>query len=188
MGELDPDWSFRGKWRREVADLGFTQVPNALLIYATRLNLKPTEFYILVNLESYRWDGKKRPFPSLETLSSRVGMTTKTVSRNITSLIEKDCIDRIKRKGVSNEYDFYPLNIKLLGLIKSDGNRVLKGHPRGSPKDINRPAPETLVSPKEYPRKNTQRIRPPTPNYKNPGILRIDEVIKNRGYISYEDK
>lgn len=155
-----PDWSFQTKWSKDVAKLGFTAVPNALLIYTTKLKLKPTEFIVLVNIDSFRWDAYSEPWPSVETLAKRVGVSTKTVIRAITSLEEKGCISRIKRRNISNKYDFEPLKAKLLRYVRADKSRSGKGHLLALSEDMQDQFDRTLKSPKEYPRNNTKEQYP----------------------------
>lgn len=171
-----PDWSISSKWHDEILSYGFTQVPNALLIYATKLKLKPSEFFILVNIESFRWDGKKKPYPSLVTLSNRIGIVPRAVSRNITSLIDKECLRREKRMGTSNKYDFYPLNKALLKLIRADR----KGRIGLTATDTQVPTVKTIIASKEYPRENTKRKRHSVPNSSQTSTTSVSEILDRK--------
>jgi hypothetical protein len=117
----DLDWSFAAKWPSEVVGLGFTMVPNALLRYCSKLRITPPEFLVLINIESYRWEADRLPYPSIETLTTRTGTTKRSVIRAITSLEDaRGVIRRVKRTYASNEYSFDPLFVKLVTFIKND--------------------------------------------------------------------
>lgn len=98
-------WSFQSKWNYEVATRGFTAVPNALLDAYTLLEMTPTQFLIFVNIDSFRWSSQKDPFPSIETLADRTGLSARTITRNITTLEKKHrLLRRIPRAYSSNAY------------------------------------------------------------------------------------
>lgn len=100
-------WSFESRWNLEIAALGFTAVPNALLEAYSFLGLTPSQFLTLVNIDSFRWSAEKDPFPSIETLADRTGLTQRSVTRNITALErEHGLITRIPRSYSSNAYSF----------------------------------------------------------------------------------
>ena len=135
--ERAPDWGFKAKWPSEVGRKGFTAVPNALLQYYAELNLTPTEFLILVNIESYRWDANRLAYPSVETLAQRTGLNERTVTRNITSLQnEREVLTRYRRKGNSNEYSLEPLLFRLIDLIRADEHESFSRQIKRVPKDI----------------------------------------------------
>lgn len=144
------DYRFNDKWDKEIGEYGFTMVPNALLIHLQELGLTPSEFLLLINIESYRWNNRKLPYPSVETLAKRTGLTTRTVTRLVTSL-EKDrkVIKRIKRKGTSNQYTLEPLIKKLINLTKRHEKRVTVRHLSEFDTDISIHQPPTAISPKE---------------------------------------
>lgn len=113
------DNSLSAKWSDEIAEDGFTMVPNSLLFHYTELGLTPAEFLIIVNIESFRWEAGDFPYPTVETLSKRVRMETRTVTRHITRLHKhKRLIIRRPRHNTSNEYSFYPLISKLSELVR----------------------------------------------------------------------
>lgn len=126
-------------------------VPNAVLHYYTLLDLTPTEFLVFVAIESYHWDANKFPFPSVETLAKKTGLSPRTVTRTITSL-EKDkkVIKRIKRKYKSNEYCFDPMVFRLLEIIEHDTDGSLSGRNGSQAPDIDDFIYPTDMSAKEY--------------------------------------
>lgn len=134
---MDAGWSFNAKWPSEIGEMGFTMVPRALLEYYQELELKPSEFLVLVNIESYRWNANKLPFPSVETLSERTGISERSITRIITALEkERGVIRRQKRRRTSNEYSFDPLITKLLNLLRADSRQQFSSHIRHTETDI----------------------------------------------------
>jgi DNA-binding MarR family transcriptional regulator len=152
----EPDWRFASKWHPEIAELGYTMVPNALLFYYDLLDITPTEFLILVNIESFRWDAKKLPYPTVETLAKRTGMKSRTVTRNITTLEKnKRLIERVKRKRTSNQYSFDRLLYRLLEIVRYDNDGSIAGIKRSSVHVIKgNPYPSQMSSKEDTVNKN----------------------------------
>jgi len=127
------------KWGEEVAQRGFAQVPNYLLLLNSFLGeekrLSPVELLVLIQLVSSWWKKEDLPFPSVNTLATRVGSSTRQVQRALKRLEEDKFIKRVTRRtrGViaSNAYDLTPL-----GEILSD---VAKMYPNAHPRNIIRP-------------------------------------------------
>lgn len=104
------------KWGTAVMNLGFSIVPSLLLRAQQRLGLNPTQLAVLLQLCDYWWDEKRKPFPSKEALSQRLGLSTRQVQRQIAALENVGLVKRIERIGrhggkLSNTYD-------LTGLVK----------------------------------------------------------------------
>jgi len=104
------------KWGTAVMNLGFSIVPSLLLRAQQRLGLNPTQLAVLLQLCDYWWDEKRKPFPSKEALSQRLGLSTRQVQRQIAALENVGLVKRIERIGrhggkLSNTYD-------LSGLVK----------------------------------------------------------------------
>lgn len=105
------------KWGDKVADRGFSQVPNYLLLLNQFLDpdnrLTPLQLLILIELSGSWWKKDEQPFPSMRTLAIRCGTSERQVLRAISHLEEFNFIKRVKRrsKGViaSNSYDLTPL-------------------------------------------------------------------------------
>lgn len=157
MSRLDSyDDSLSAKWSEEIAEDGFTMVPNALLKHYGQLGLTPSEFLILVNIESYRWKADDFPFPTVETLSKRVNMKTRTVTRLVTRLHkDKKLIIRRPRHNTSNEYSFHPIIYRLTHLVRQEKQvKIRKNHNSSGLKDISGLSALTILSPKEDPIKN----------------------------------
>lgn len=105
------------KWSERVMGYGFTAVPNLLLMYRTQMRLTAADCLVLIAIDSFRWS-EDNPYPSLKALGRRCGYSTRTLSRTITGLEGIGVINRIKRRGTSNEYDLYPLTMWLEQLLE----------------------------------------------------------------------
>lgn len=154
---LSYDNSFSAKWSEEIADDGFTMVPNALLKHYGQLGLTPSEFLVLVNIESYRWEADDFPYPTVETLATRVNMKTRTVTRLITRLHkDKRLIIRRPRRNTSNEYSFHPIIYRLTQLVRQEKQiQVHKNRDSSGMADLSGLSSLTVSSPKEDSLKKT---------------------------------
>lgn len=105
------------KWGEAVAERGFAQVPNYLLLLNNFADeeerLSPAELMILIQLVGAWWKKEEMPFPSIKTLSVRTGASQRQVHRAIKALEAKNLLSITKRrtKGIiaSNAYDLSPL-------------------------------------------------------------------------------
>ena len=105
--------SFSEKWTEEIAEFGFTMIPNLMLKHFSLLDMSASEFLVFTQIESYRWTSRKDPYPSVETLAERIGIEPRTVTRTITSMHKKKLINRYGRRKTSNAYSVQPLIDKL---------------------------------------------------------------------------
>ena len=105
------------KWGVPVAERGFAQIPNYLLLLNRFLDrdvrLSPLELLILIQLAGAWWTKAKMPFPSMSTLAVRCGASERQVHRAINhleglKLIRKEN-RRVKGLIASNVYDLSPL-------------------------------------------------------------------------------
>lgn len=105
------------KWGVAVADRGFAQVPNYLLLLNQFIEkdnrLSPLELLILIELAGSWWKKEEQPFPSMKTLATRCGTSERQVLRAVSRLEEIPLIKRVKRRSkgliASNAYDLTPL-------------------------------------------------------------------------------
>lgn len=109
------------KWPPEVMARGYSMIPSILLWGQGRLELKPEEFNVLLQLVSHWWTKGENPHPSKETIARRMGKKPRTIQRHLTSLEEKGLIARVARFKVhkgqdSNGYDLRGLIKKLKGI------------------------------------------------------------------------
>lgn len=126
------------KWGLPVAERGFAQVPNYLLLLNQFLDeddrLGPAEMLLLVQLVGAWWKKDAPPFPSIRTLSLRTGVSPRQVQRAIKSLEEKGMLksERRRVRGIisSNVYDLTPLVGVLNDVAKvypNEKKRTIKG-------------------------------------------------------------
>lgn len=104
------------KWGVSVMKLGFSIVPSLLLRAQKRLSLNPTQLAVLLQLADYWWDAGRKPYPSKQALSDRLGISPRQVQRYVAELEEMKLVTRIERRAphrgkLSNQYD-------LSGLVK----------------------------------------------------------------------
>jgi len=105
------------KWGQRVAENGFAQLPNYLLLLNQFLSeedkLPPVELIVLIQLAGAWWKKDEDPFPSMKTLSIRCGVSERQIARTIKSLEDKGLLERKKKKirGIisTNSYSLEPL-------------------------------------------------------------------------------
>jgi DNA-binding transcriptional MocR family regulator len=118
------------KWGNLVAERGFSQVPNYLLLLNQFIDpenrLSPLELLILIELSGSWWKKEEQPFPSMRTLSIRCGTSERQVLRAVSRLEELTLIKRVKRRSqgliASNAYDLTPLVDMLTQVAKQYPN------------------------------------------------------------------
>jgi DNA-binding transcriptional ArsR family regulator len=106
------------KWGKDVMKLGFSVLPSLLFRAQRRLGLSPTQLAVLVQLADFWWDEERKPYPSKETLSQRLGIGPRQIQRHIADLEEAGLVRRIERRAahkakLSNAYDLSGLVEKL---------------------------------------------------------------------------
>lgn len=125
------------KWGKEVAERGFAQIPNYLLLInqflAEDRRLSPAELNVLLQLVGSWWRISEMPYPALKTIAVRAGISDRQAQRAVTRLESLNLIKRTKRKGAggliaSNAYDLLPL-VRFLG-------EVAKAFPNEFPRKI----------------------------------------------------
>src|SRR5690606_22945999 len=85
------------KWGKAVLTHGFSILPSLLFKAQRRLKLKPIELAILVHLADFWWEPERKPYPSKERLSERLGIGERQVQRWIANLEEARLVKRIQR-------------------------------------------------------------------------------------------
>lgn len=98
------------KWSKPVMKLGFCIIPSVLLRAQQRLGLNPTQLAVLLQLADYWWDQDRKPYPSKQALSDRLGLGPRQIQRYIAELEAAGLVKRIERRAahrgkLSNEYD-----------------------------------------------------------------------------------
>jgi hypothetical protein len=105
------------KWGVPVAQRGFAQIPNYLLLLNQFLDgdhrLSPVELLVLIQLVGTWWKKGDLPFPSMNTLASRCGVSNRQIQRSVNTLEKIGLLKRVNRRtrGIiaSNAYDLTPL-------------------------------------------------------------------------------
>ena len=127
------------KWGRQIAERGFAQVPNYLLLLNQFLEqdkrLSPVEMLILIQLVGAWWKKDAMPFPSMATLAARCGVSDRQIQRSINHLVKLDLIVRTQRhteRGIrsNNLYNLQPLIAML--------SEVARAFPNGYPRNLDR--------------------------------------------------
>lgn len=152
--------SITEKWGPLVADRGFAQIPNYLLLLNQFVDeerrLSPVELLILVQLAGAWWHKDQPPFPSMSRLAVRCGVSERQVQRAINRLVKDEFIGRMKRRsrGIisSNAYDLRPLAILL--------TQVAKTFPNAFPRKLTASAAGEATA--EQPAKKAKKPEPQT--------------------------
>lgn len=122
------------KWGKEVAERGFAQIPHYLMhinmFVGDEHKLSPAESLVLLHLVATWWKKDEMPFPSMNTLAQRIGISERQVQRAIKSLEQKGYISKEKKrvKGIiaSNVYDLTPL----VQILKDAAEAFVNKYPR----------------------------------------------------------
>lgn len=111
--------SLEDKWGEKSLVFGWTGLPISLLLNQKKLGLTPLGLNVLLHLVSQWWHKEQHPYPSQASIAEKVGVSTRTVQREITQMKKKGLL-RIKRTLVHDEkylgrnvYDLSPLAEKL---------------------------------------------------------------------------
>lgn len=124
--------TFEQKWGEDpFTALGHTQIPNALLRYASRLMLAPDECWLITCILLFK-RSPADPFPGQSTLTEMYGRSVDTVQRVIKSIRAKGLLEtHHKRSDLGHfdhiVYDFMPLRAALNECYYQD-------HPQERPK------------------------------------------------------
>ena len=107
---------------------GFVTVPWRFLQYHAALRpfaITVAEALFVIHLMWYKWD-KDPPFPSLNTLARRMGITSIYARKLARSLEAKGYLVRLSRIGSTNAYDLTPLFKKLAAHVTSEAEQAAK--------------------------------------------------------------
>ncbi len=110
--------AFTRRWGKKVADHGYTMVPTALFRMQARLGLNPSQFLVLLQLLSHWFKDDSLPWPSKDTIATRLRIRPRQLQRILTDLEDADIIKRRARYRASggqtsNAYDLSGLVRKL---------------------------------------------------------------------------
>ncbi len=119
------DWAVHARWGSGVTggQTGFVPVPDVLIRNQQRLGLSPTEMVVLLNILVHWWRADKLPHPRPSVIAKRIGVTTRTVERAISSMEEKGLMQRLEREKTAEQpavrrFDLTGLIKKVQGLAE----------------------------------------------------------------------
>jgi DNA-binding transcriptional regulator YhcF (GntR family) len=132
------------KWGEQIAQRGFAQIPNYLLLLNQFLlkekRLSPVELLVIIQLVGSWWKKDAMPFPSMTTLATRCGVSSRQIQRAINRLEGEKLIRRVNRRTQgavsSNAYDMEPL----IALLKV----VAEAFPNDFPRNVDRKTAEQI--------------------------------------------
>ncbi|MBJ5579807.1 helix-turn-helix domain-containing protein, partial [Salmonella enterica subsp. enterica serovar Derby] len=79
-------------------------IPTSFLFLQAELSITPLVFNILINLVSRWWETKEHPYPSQESLAKRMGVSKRSIQREVTNLVELGLITKQANKASSAKY------------------------------------------------------------------------------------
>ncbi len=107
---------------------GFVTVPWRFLAYHAALKpyrLTVAEALFVIHLMWYKWDAEP-PFPSLNTIARRMGITPIYARKLARTLEGKGFLVRLPRIGSTNAYDLTPLFKKLATHVTAEAELAAK--------------------------------------------------------------
>ena len=117
------------RWKYEELARSFTPVSNFFLENYSSLKesekergLNSTEAMFIIHIMSYKW-GDDKPFPSLQTIAERMGLSRRQVRNVVKNLENSGYLKRhLRSRGRTSEYDVQKLLDKLYELYQSNLN------------------------------------------------------------------
>ena len=119
MSPLDspPAESAAQKRWGDALNAGFVVLPVVLLRHQKDLRLSDGELVVLLNVVASWWYSGKLPFPSTQTIATRMGVTPRTVQRHLISLEKKGLLKHLPRSHVP-ETDVLVVRYDPSGLVE----------------------------------------------------------------------
>jgi len=107
--------ALKEKWGEGALLMGWAAIPTTLLFLQGKLRITPLGMNILLNLVAHWWERSEMPFPSQEVLAVRMGVSKRSIQREIARLCslgllkkEASSVRHPQYKG-RNTYDLTPL-------------------------------------------------------------------------------
>ena len=101
LGKSSRARGFEEKWGPMAGKVGFTMIPTTLLRGAARLQLDPPKFAIVLQLLEHWWERDRDPYPSKETIATRVKLSPRQVQRHIAVLEKEGLVQSGREKATS---------------------------------------------------------------------------------------
>lgn len=105
----------KDKWGDDALLMGWAAIPTTLLFLQGNLGITPLGMNVLLNLIAHWWERSSHPYPSQAALASRMGVSKRSVQREIARLTELGLVVKTaspvrhpQYKG-RNTYDLTPL-------------------------------------------------------------------------------
>ncbi|MBJ3362652.1 helix-turn-helix domain-containing protein, partial [Salmonella enterica subsp. enterica serovar Agona] len=75
-----------------------------ILFLHAELSITPLGFNILISLVSHWWETKEHPSPSQQSFAKRMGVSKRSIQREVTNLVELGLITKQANKASSAKY------------------------------------------------------------------------------------
>lgn len=92
------------KWGEKSMLMGWTAIPTSLLFLQAELSISPLGFNLLVNLVSHWWETTELPYPSQESMAKRMGVSKRSIQREISTLIELGLLEKHPNKAGNKKF------------------------------------------------------------------------------------
>jgi predicted transcriptional regulator len=92
------------KWGERSMLMGWTAIPTSLLFLQAELSISPLGFNLLMNLVSHWWETTEHPYPSQESMAKRMGVSKRSIQREITTLVELGLLDKQPNKAGNKKF------------------------------------------------------------------------------------
>jgi len=92
------------KWGESALAMGWSGIPTSLFFLQGTLNMSPTTFNVLLHLIIHWWKPYEWPHPSQESISVRMGVSTRTVQRSLQELEYYGLITKIRTRKDNPKY------------------------------------------------------------------------------------
>ena len=92
------------KWGERSMLMGWTAIPTSLLFLQAELSISPLGFNLLMNLVSHWLETTEHPYPSQESMAKRMGVSKRSIQREITTLVELGLLDKQPNKAGNKKF------------------------------------------------------------------------------------
>ena len=75
---------------------GFQQVPHVLLKNQFRFGLSPLDVLIVLNIGMHWWETTNLPYPTMERIAKRIGVSRRSVERRIKAMERRGVLKRLR--------------------------------------------------------------------------------------------
>jgi len=94
--------SLEKKWGDGSLSFGWTALPISLLLNQRKLGLSPLGLNVLLHVLSQWWQKENLPYPSQASIAEKVGVSTRSVQREIAQMKKKGLL-KITKTALSDE-------------------------------------------------------------------------------------